>query len=212
MDDPPVRVLLVEDNPDDAYLLRDALRKAPHDAFQVVHVGLLAEALRSLASDAYDVVLLDLDLPDSHANDSFYKIHSARAHVPVVILTGLGDDAMAVEMVRLGAQDYLPKDEVTPPLLARCIRYAIERAKLTNHLRTALDQIQLLHGLLPVCSGCGKVRTDEGYWQEVGTYVREKLGEGCTHGLCPGCLQRLYPGLSSDVLDSLDEGDKRPTA
>ena len=132
--------------------------------------------------------------------------------VRVLLVEDNPDDAMAGEMVRLGAQDYLPKDEVTPPLLARCIRYAIERAKLTNHLRTALGQIQLLHGLLPVCSGCGKVRTDKGYWEEVEAYVREKLGEGCTHGLCHGCFQRLYPGLRSDVLDSLDEGGKGSTA
>jgi phosphoserine phosphatase RsbU/P len=125
----------VEDNPGDAFLIETLLdEQAPGD-FDIRRVDRLALALSELADDLPDIVLLDLSLPDASGLDGFGKLWADRAEVPVIVLTGLDDDAMAAEAVRSGAQDYLVKGQVDGGQLARCIRYAIERHASMAKLR-----------------------------------------------------------------------------
>jgi PAS domain S-box-containing protein len=122
----PLNVLLVEDNVGDARLIVELL-KLPTAEFRLEHVEHLAPGVARLGQGGVDVVLLDLDLSDSQGRATFAAVRRAAPTVPVIILTGLKDEALATRMVRAGAQDFLAKGEVDGNLLRRAIRSAIER-------------------------------------------------------------------------------------
>ena len=147
-----IQVLLVEDNPTDALLVREELEQANGVGFAVTHVEQLRDAIQRLKTVHFDVVLLDLGLPDSDGLATFEQLHRACSGVPVIILSGRNDEQMAVMAVQTGAQDYLVKRQGDESGLARAIRYAIERwrAKETiaaharqQHTLAALGQLAL---------------------------------------------------------------------
>jgi DNA-binding NarL/FixJ family response regulator len=125
----PMKILLVEDNPGDVRLIRETLAEAENFACQMVHVDRLAEALQRLRAEHFDVVLLDLSLPDSRGLSTIIHTHEQAPSVPIVVLTGLDDEALAVSAVREGAQDYLVKGEVSSSALVRCLRHSVERQR-----------------------------------------------------------------------------------
>ncbi|HEX2066376.1 MAG TPA: response regulator, partial [Candidatus Thermoplasmatota archaeon] len=131
----PLKVLLIEDNADDAELVERALGGAEPE-FHLDWVERLEEGKQRLGREAYGVVLLDLDLPDRDGLETFLDLHASAPDVPVVILSGLDDAAVAREGVKHGAQDFLLKDEATPAGLRHAIRYAVERQ---NALRERED-------------------------------------------------------------------------
>lgn len=141
-----IRILLVEDNPGDVRLIREALSEVPHFRIQMDHVDCLKAAQETLARDEHDLVLLDLSLPDSQGLETVEKTGNAAPNIPIVILTGLDDVNTGIQAVRSGAQDYLIKGEVTGHLLVRAIRYAIERHRMQAALRI-LSLIDDLTGL-----------------------------------------------------------------
>jgi len=131
-----IRVLLVEDNVGFAYHVRDALTwNQPHRQFKLDHVTALGPALEILREQAPDVVLLDLNLPDSKGLRTFRSIRAATPRTPVIILTVLDDDEMAMTAMRQGAQDYLVKNRAEKDLILRSIRYSIARADIEGELR-----------------------------------------------------------------------------
>ena len=133
-------VLLVEDNLADAERTAYGLDHAGGVSFHVEQVEELASALARLAKGGIDVALVDLSLPDSSGMKTFQAIRSAAPGVPVVVLTGLDDEQFVLEMLHQGAQDYLLKHEVEPKLLARSLRFAIERQR-TADLETYVDKL-----------------------------------------------------------------------
>lgn len=135
MDGRPIRVLLVEDNPGDTRLIQEMLSEAGETVFELQHAGRLSEGLEYLTEGEIDVILLDLSLPDSRGLETFAKKNAQAPHVPIIVLTGLNDEALAVEAVRQGAQDYLVKGQVDSHLLVRAIRYAIQRKQAEETLR-----------------------------------------------------------------------------
>ena len=122
-----IKVLLVEDNLGDAGLLYEGLEEALPGQFQVTHARRLSEALEYLWEETCDVVLLDLGLPDSHGLDTLVVTRAQAPGVPIVVLTGFQDEALAIEALKGGAQDYLVKGQVDGNLLGRTMRYAIVR-------------------------------------------------------------------------------------
>jgi signal transduction histidine kinase len=126
----PLRILLVEDSPGDARLIRETLRDADSLDFELQHADRLATALPLLAAHAADVVLLDLSLDDAHGLETVTRALAAAPGVPIVVLTGLDDETAAIQAVQAGAQDYLVKGQVEPGMLVRALRYAIERKRL----------------------------------------------------------------------------------
>ncbi len=129
MKDGKLKSLLVEDNLGDARLVRELLSEFGTGEFEVVQVVRLAEAMKCLEETHVDVVLLDLGLPDSQGLDTFTQIHDRAPAVPVVVLSGMEDEALAVEAVRAGAQDYLVKAQLVGSTLVRAVRYAVERKR-----------------------------------------------------------------------------------
>lgn len=138
-----VEILLVEDNPGDARLLRAELQAERAGGFRIQHVERLSDALAALRASAYDLVLLDLSLPDSHGLDTCRRLCAAVPEVPVIVLTGLSDEQIAVEAVRAGAEDWLVKGQSDGEVIVRAIRYAIERHRLATRLRE-LDRLRSL--------------------------------------------------------------------
>jgi PAS domain S-box-containing protein len=143
-----LHVLLVEDDLSQATLLRETLGYANHMKLEVIHVTDLRAAKKQLRSGArFDVVLLDLSLPDSRGLTSLTGLLKAAQGVPIVVLTALDDEALAIQAVRSGAQDYLVKHELvqqdldTGPLV-RSIRYAVERAQSDKALRAAYHELE----------------------------------------------------------------------
>jgi DNA-binding response OmpR family regulator len=191
-------VLVVEANAVDAELVRALLQHHAIRRFSVEIVARLDAALERLLSDPPQVVLLDLTLPDARGLQGLREIRVARPDLPVVILSGTSDEDTAVQAVSEGAQDYLVKGRIDPDLLARSLRYAVERQRLLVELRDALARVKTLTGLLPICASCKNIRDDSGYWQAVDVYVQNHTDAAFSHALCPGCARRLYPDLMGD--------------
>ncbi|HXF92328.1 MAG TPA: response regulator [Nitrospiraceae bacterium] len=130
-----MRVLLIEDNEDDAYLVQETLNERQEPRCDLEWTDRLRRGLKRLAEGRFDVVLLDLSLPDSQGLETFDRLQAQAHGVPLVVLTGLDDEAMAVQAVRKGAQDYLVKGRLVPDLLVRALRYAVERKQVEAALR-----------------------------------------------------------------------------
>lgn len=135
-----LRLLLVEDNPGDARLVREALADVRVPA-QISHVSSLGDALKSHEEDL-DAILLDLGLPDSSGVATVVAMREHAAHTPIVVLSGLNDDAAGLEAVRLGAQDYLVKGEVDGRVITRALRYAIERKHAEDRLLATKEALE----------------------------------------------------------------------
>jgi two-component system, cell cycle sensor histidine kinase and response regulator CckA len=127
----PIKLLLVEDNPGDVLLLQETLSEITHFELELVHAARLADGLQFLQSDTFDVVLLDLLLPDSEGLETFIQIYQQVPLTPIIVLTGIADETLAIRALQAGAQDYLVKGQVSgSELLIRAIRYAIERKRI----------------------------------------------------------------------------------
>jgi DNA-binding response OmpR family regulator len=189
-----INVLLIEDNPDDAMLIQRYLSNLPNARYKVTHTSLLADGLEILKHIFFDIVLLDLGLPDGPVGlTTFEKVYAHSPHIPIIVLTGHDDDAFAIESVQKGAQDYLVKGQVTGALLGRSIRYAIERKKMLTQLEHSAKEINKLRGILPICANCKRIRDDKGYWTQVEVYISDHSETEFSHGLCPECAAKMYP-------------------
>jgi PleD family two-component response regulator len=196
------KVLLIEDNKGDARLLEEMLKEVESIVFKLVWTDRISSGLKYLKRGGFELVLLDLGLPDSEGFETFQRVHDAVPDLPIIVMTGLNDETFAVEAVRKGAQDYLVKGQVDPNMLIRAMRYAIERKKLEierekliKQLQEALEKIKTLKGLLPICSFCKKIRDDKGYWNQIEVYVREHSDADFSHSICPDCAKKYYPKL-----------------
>jgi len=141
MDRPTIDVLLIEDNPGDARLIRETLADYDGGAFALDWADSLEAGLERLAAGRAAVVLLDLSLPGSRGLDTLARLLADKVQVPVIVLTGTSDEALAVEAVRRGAQDYLVKGQTDGRLLGRAIRYAIERKEAHARLAEANSRL-----------------------------------------------------------------------
>jgi PAS domain S-box-containing protein len=186
MPEKPIQVLLIEDSPSDALIVRDELAEAPGAAFEVTHIERLREAMQRLRDQSFDVALLDLGLADSQGRESFEALHRQAPGLTVVVLTSLTDEALALELIQHGAQDYLVKGHMQDHVLARTLRYALERKRaevaLTEALRTAehtLDQTRQLLEAAPdgilVVDGQGIMATVNTQAERLFGYSRDEM-------------------------------------
>jgi len=132
-----IRALLIEDDPDDILLLKESLTDIGMGKIKLDYADRLSRGLIQLSGQSYDVILLDLNLPDSRGLDTLNTTIKRFPKLPVVVLSGLADDAITIEAVRRGAQDYLVKGDISGPLVMRVIRYAIERKQVEAVLRAS---------------------------------------------------------------------------
>jgi serine phosphatase RsbU (regulator of sigma subunit) len=143
-----IRILLIEDDPDDVWVMRNLLGDRWDGPFELVQVELLSAGIDRCTESQFDVVLLDLALPDSQGMETFFTLHAHAGDVPIVVLTGYSDEATAVKAVQAGAQDYLVKGQVDDNVLVRSVRYAIERnrrRRAEEALRDASVEFRAAH-------------------------------------------------------------------
>ena len=142
-----IKVLLIEDNPGDARLIREVLSDTDHLNFELKWVDQLETGIELITKDAFDVVLLDLSLPDSHGMETIIDFREQAPAIPIVVLTGLDDEQVALNAVQHGAQDYLIKGQVNSSVIMRSMRYAIERHRLQGELYnlSIIDELTSLY-------------------------------------------------------------------
>jgi PAS domain S-box-containing protein len=143
------RVLLIEDNPADARLLRELVADAPGSGFAMTVCETLSSGLQRLDQEDIHLVLVDLSLPDSHGIETFAKVHAHAPQVPIIVMSGLDDEDLAIRTVQEGAQDYLVKGRVDSSLLVRSMHYAIERKRAEEALAKERDLLHMLLENLP---------------------------------------------------------------
>ena len=157
----PTKILLVDNNPGDRGLIQQLLAEAQDPPFQVEVAAQLSTGLTCLAEKEVRVVLLDLSLPDSQGLDTFIQLHTQAPNVPVVILTGLNEEALGRIAVREGAQDYLVKGQVNGRQLAHTINYAVTRQNLQAEFRAQ----SLLDDLTGLYNRRGFLALGEQHWK-----------------------------------------------
>ena len=138
-----VKILLIEDNLAEARLLQEVLKGSTFKHFSWVHVKRLREALKQLNQEYFDVILLDLSLPDSQGLESLTPLINQAPSLPIVVLTNTNDDELAIEAVRQGAQDYLVKRQLSKELLVRSLSYAIERKQALEELKVVNETLEI---------------------------------------------------------------------
>jgi len=170
MSDPKkFRILLLEDSPTDAFLLRAALADSLDFDYELTQAETLAEGLSLASKDTFDVVLLDLGLPDSQGLSTFAEFYRQSRALPILVLTGLDDTTVGLQAVGQGAQDYLSKKSINGPLLNHAIRYAIERHDVLVELDRSTQElaasearirtvIEASADAILIVDGAGKVR------------------------------------------------------
>ncbi|MBI3329281.1 MAG: response regulator, partial [Nitrospinae bacterium] len=183
MTEQALHLLLVEDNPTDALLVREALTDIPSVPFVVIQVERLTEGLKHLMHAPCDVVLLDLGLPDSQGLETLLTLRDAMPGVPIVVLTGLDDEELGLRAMQHGAQDYLVKGQVEGQLLVRAIRYAIERKRTE----------QLVRGVLEAAPDAMLILNPAGKILLVNAQAEQLFGE-TRQGLLGASIERLVPG------------------
>ena len=180
MSDNAVRVLLIEDNPGDTRLIDEMLKDIQGFSFVLEWVDRLSLGLSCLKSSRIDVVVLDLTLPDSSGYETFQQLHKRFPQTPVVLLTGLEDEGLGLRAVRDGAQDYLAKGNLDGNLLARAVRYAMERKRSADALRKSeqlfekifsnlIDAVFIINSHSLVIANCNRAAS------EIFGYSREEM-------------------------------------
>ncbi|KQC09728.1 MAG: hypothetical protein APR62_13580 [Smithella sp. SDB] len=139
-----IRVLLIEDNPGDARLIREILFEDTDISFELLYADRLSKSIDCLDREHIDIILLDLGLPDSQGLDTLSTILSKAQHIPVIVETGLTDKKLAIKAVKAGAQDYLIKGQIDSTVLIRSICYAIERKKLEEAFKASEKRFRTL--------------------------------------------------------------------
>ena len=142
MNNKPIKILLIEDNREDAIIIREMLKETSNISFELEHVDRLKTGFESLFNHSFDVLLLDLNLPDSWGFDTFIRTYDQAPELPIVIMSGFDDEDVAVKAVREGAQDYLIKGQIDGRLLARSISYAIERKETEKELMKSQKDLE----------------------------------------------------------------------
>lgn len=211
-----IKVLLIEDDLGDVFLIKEIMFSVKGVFIELVHAERLSDGLAYLDRQDIDAVLLDLGLPDSQGMDTVLKVCGHAPKIPVIAMTIIGDEDVAVRAVQEGAQDYLVKGTVNEDMLVRSIRYAIERKRIENEkeklilkLKEALDKVKVLSGLLPTCASCKKICNDKGDWEQIESYISKHSEAKFSHGVCPECTKKLYPEyikeLYPEYLDDKEE-------
>jgi CheY-like chemotaxis protein len=195
-------ILIVDDVPKNIQVLGHVLNK--HD-YLIAAATDGHKALAMVADVKPDLILMDIMMPDMDGFEACRRLKSdpATRLIPIILLTAKTASEDIVQGFALGAVDYVTKPFSAPELIARVKTHVeLKRARdiqqeLIEKLQTALGKVNLLSGLLPICSHCKKIRNDQGYWQQVEEYIRQHSEACFSHGICPECVERHYPEFAA---------------
>jgi PAS domain S-box-containing protein len=202
----PIRVLLVEDNPGDSLLIQSMLEGTYPGRYAILRATNLQEARAAAAAENSDVVLLDLTLPDSTGLATLDQLHADAPSAPIIVMTGLSDEDVAMQAVQRGAQDYLPKGQVNAAVVARSIRYAMDRRQAQESLRQSEERVRRvldnLYSFVGVLTPEGVlVETNRAPLEASGIALEEVLGHRFDE-----CYWWNYdPKVQQVIRDSIDK-------
>lgn len=198
-------LLIVDDNLKNLKVLLDLLKDFGF-AISVARSG--EEALERASRRTPDLILLDVMMPGLNGFETCrrLKANETTREIPIIFMTALTDVESKLKGFEVGGVDYVTKPVEYQEVMARLNAHltirqlqqdlteknAELRAK-NEQLQQALDHVKRLGGLLPICANCKKIRDDQGYWQDVAIYIRDHSEADFTHGICPDCIQKLYP-------------------
>ncbi|MDO9262588.1 MAG: response regulator transcription factor [Desulfosalsimonadaceae bacterium] len=199
-----MRILIAEDDFTSRAMLAAVLKKSGHEVLETVNGGEAWDALQ--APDAPLLVILDWMMPVMNGPEVVRRVRALQTDRPpyVIMLTTRGEKADIIAGLDAGANDYLAKPFDPGELHARIEvgRRMIEMqdalADKIAELGRALSQIKTLRGIVPICANCKKIRNDAGYWQQVEVYVHNHTEADFTHGICPECMEELYPEFEQE--------------
>lgn len=191
-----IKVLLIEDNPLDVSIIKQMLGNASTSKFEVVHSESIKGALGKTEEENFDIILLDLNLSDSQGYETFQKVHDKVPNIPIVVLTGINDNSLGEKTVKVGAQDYLVKGEISHHLLARVLSYSISRKKTEEGLKDSQKQLRDLSTHLHF------VREDER--ARMALEIHDNLGQLLTAlKMDLYWLNKKIPGENKHLLDKV---------
>ena len=136
-----ITILLIEDNPPDARLIREMLKDISHFKSNLISTLTLKEGCEQIQKNNFDIILLDLNLPDSTGLQTFQKVIDCSKEIPIILITGIKDEELPLKLIKEGAQDYLTKQSLNPVLLGKSILYSIERQALLRNIKIQNEQI-----------------------------------------------------------------------
>lgn len=147
MDDQIIKILYVEDNIEDVLLIKEFIKEIKNVHYELTHAQQLNEALLEIENDNYDIIMLDLSLPDKQGLDIITRVCERAPDIPVVVMTGMDDETMAIKALQKGAEEYLVKGKVKSHSLSRILRYAIMRHKgrVELHSLSLIDDLTSLY-------------------------------------------------------------------
>jgi CheY-like chemotaxis protein len=211
-------ILIVDDVPANLELLASILGEHGYEP-RPVPGGRLA--LAAAKADPPDLIILDINMPEMNGWEVYLKLKADESlkDIPVLFITAVSDTADKVKAFSMGAVDYITKPYQVEEVCARVEthlrlrRLNVELSISLGELQRALKEIRTLHGIIPICSSCKKIRDDEGAWQDVERYVSEHSEAQFSHGICPGCMLKLYPEYCGmPKLKKTEMNPRRPEA
>lgn len=191
-------IVLIDDEVDYANMLKIRLASAGYDPISFSDP---LEGIVHIQNTSTDLVLLDINMPGINGFDLCRRLKEAEKtrRVPVIFLTARVESHDIVKGFEAGGVDYITKPVNAQVLLARVNTHVMlkraldEQNVLIQKLQDSLAQIKTLSGLVPICAHCKKIRDDKGYWEKVEVYIEEHSDAQFSHGICPDCMNTLYP-------------------
>ncbi len=212
-DSGPIRILLVEDDEVDALLVKRTLARSASAVGHLIespllkHVPDLDEALELLAREPVDVILLDLNLGRSRGIETFFRVHEFAPGIPVVVLTGLAEDEIAVQAIRSGAQDFIAKEQLDARILGRAIRYALERQHLRQAQRKAQEYLDIAAVIMVVLDHDGKVTLINRRGSEILDYPENEIvGRDWFEHFIPGRVRAELRAVFEQAMNGVATG------
>lgn len=211
-----MRILTIDDSPHIITQLKHFLTGAGFHDLLFTPSAATAFTLLALGGEkenevGVDLILMDIDMPGTNGIEATrrLKLSPAFADVPVIIITGDTSSDSLQAAFAAGAVDYITKPFNKVELIARIRSFLRlkkeidtrkkreeEKERLIQELREAMEDIKTLRGIIPICASCKKIRDDAGYWQQVESYVMKHSHASFSHGVCPECADKLYPGMN----------------
>lgn len=187
-------VLLVDDNPQNLQVLGQTLQNEGYEIAMALNGN---EALNFLKEDKPEIILLDVMMPELNGFDTCKKIkeNDEVKDIPVIFLTAKTDVDDIVQGFDAGGVDYISKPFNRRELIAR--------VKTHIELKKAREEIYNLRSIIPICANCRKVREDNGYWDQVESYISKHSHAQFSHSICPDCIRKLYPDYADDIENEL---------
>lgn len=204
-------ILVVDDMPGNLGVLFEALYAA---GYNVLIQDNGESALELLNTFQPDLILLDILMPGMDGFEVLRRLKNnpLTQDIPVIIITALLAHDDEVKGLKLGAADYITKPFHVETVLARVQIHIANRnlqkmlIEQNEKLKQALDNIKTLSGLIPICARCKKIRDDQGYWNQIESFIQQHTDAIFSHGLCPECAEHLY-GKEDWYQEMKKEGD-----